>query len=270
MLSLARSRYTLPAQLVFLSANGGGVLFSAIYNASTPDLYPNNAHHKVGWIATWVVSAQVVIGLLARVAGALKGKDSSSGNGVSSSERRAFIPVSMQALAEHSSMRAHQQRHEHGHSGASYRLSNDSGQGTEPNTESLRSNSISTLGEHDADRPKESCDDGDDSASHNNHHHHYDDFDDEDLEDAAAAHLRPSPSQSGRVVRLASKVAGNISSRAWRALLFVYDFIDRTSMILGFIAFTLGIIAYARFFVSPNWRHEKINRGVVAGWLDFH
>lgn len=52
MLSLARSRYRLTAQLVFLAVNGGGVLLGTVYNANTPDLYPNNAHHKLGWIVT--------------------------------------------------------------------------------------------------------------------------------------------------------------------------------------------------------------------------
>ncbi|CAK7236477.1 hypothetical protein SEUCBS140593_009632 [Sporothrix eucalyptigena] len=232
MLSLARSRYTLPAQVVFLAANGGGVLFSTIYNASTPDLYPNNAHHKVGWIATWVVCAQMVIGLLARVAGAFKCNGS---NDMSSSERRAFIPISTEALAEHSNM---QQRRHHGH-GGHYRLSNDSGQGTERNTESLRSNSISTLGDSESSRQKESCDESDQS-------NRYDDFEDEDLEDARLPSSRPGP--SGRFSALTSKVAGKISTRAWNVLLFAYNFIDRTILILGFIAFTLGIIVYGRFF----------------------
>ncbi|KIH88987.1 integral membrane protein [Sporothrix brasiliensis 5110] len=238
MLSLARSRYTLPSQLVFLAANGAGVLVSTIYNASTPDLYPNNAHHKVGWIATWVVSAQVVIGLLARVSGTFKrGGSNTSYDGIRSSERRAFIPVSTEALAEHSSQQQRRHPTSHGHQ---YRLSNDSGQGTEPNTESLRSNSVSTLGDGESSRQKESYDESDQS-------NHYDDFEDEDLEDARRP---PTPrlALAGRFSALTGKVAGKISSRAWTVLLFVYNFIDRTSMILGFIAFTLGIIAYGRFF----------------------
>ncbi|CAK7241353.1 MAG: hypothetical protein STHCBS139747_002814 [Sporothrix thermara] len=237
MLSIARSRYTLPSQLVFLAANAGGVFFSTIYNANTPDLYPNNAHHKVGWIATWVVSAQVVIGLLARLAGAFK-RSGSNINGMSSSERRAFIPVSTAALAEHSSMQ--QRRIHHGH-GGHYRLSNDSGQGTEPNTESLRSNSVSTLGDGESSHQKESCDES--NQSNNNH---YDDFDDEDLEDARLPASRLG--DRGRLAALASIVANKISSRAWNVLLFAYNFVDRTILILGFIAFALGVITYGRFF----------------------
>ncbi|GAM42685.1 hypothetical protein TCE0_044r16897 [Talaromyces pinophilus] len=55
MLSIAHSRYTVPVQLVFLIINAIALLFGIIYNTSTPDLYENNAHHKVGWIATWVI-----------------------------------------------------------------------------------------------------------------------------------------------------------------------------------------------------------------------
>ncbi|RAL61993.1 hypothetical protein DID88_002482 [Monilinia fructigena] len=46
MLSISRSRLSLPTQFVFLALNGGGLFCSVIYNAATPDLYPNNAHHK--------------------------------------------------------------------------------------------------------------------------------------------------------------------------------------------------------------------------------
>ncbi|OAA54800.1 integral membrane protein [Niveomyces insectorum RCEF 264] len=265
MLSLARSRYTLPVQLAFLATNAGGVFFSVVYNASTPDLYPNNAHHKVGWIATAVVSAQVVVGLLARIAGAMKGDDARSGtgsgsgsnggsnheNGVSSGERRAFIPVSTAALAEHH----HRHHHHRRNSSSAYRMSNDSGQGTEPNTESLRSNSVSTL-DADAERQKEGYDDrvdpnrrgGLDPYDDNDDNDDDDEFEDEDLEVARHPPASSLRARSGRMYAVANKVAGKISSRAWRVLLFGYNFVDRTILILGFIAFTLGIIAYGRFF----------------------
>ncbi|EPE03400.1 integral membrane protein [Ophiostoma piceae UAMH 11346] len=233
MLSIARSRYTLPVQLVFLASNGAGVLFSAVYNGKTPDLYPNNAHHKVGWIATWVVCAQVIVSLLARVAGAFKSRYSDSEN-MSSSERRAFIPVSSQALAEHSS-------HHHAHHSSSFRLSNDSGQGTEPNTESLRSNSVSTLGDNESIRHKESYE-TDEPEGHGNG----DDFYDEDLEDARV----PSSlgGRGGRFTALAAKAASMISSRAWRFLMLAYNVVDRSILLLGFVTFALGIVTYGRFF----------------------
>lgn len=57
MFSIARSKLTIPAQLSFLTINTLGVVTSIIYNAQTPDLYPNNVHHKIGWIATSVATA---------------------------------------------------------------------------------------------------------------------------------------------------------------------------------------------------------------------
>jgi hypothetical protein len=219
MLSLARSRYTLLAQLVFLAINAVGMLTSTIYNASTPDLYPNNAHHKIGWIATWVISTQVIVGLLGRVSGYLKGEKDSA---VSGAERQSFMPVSQEAMAEHRRRNVSPERNP-------YRHSNDSGQGTEPNTDSLpghsRSNSGTSSPMHEA---KE-----------------FDDFEDEDLEPALPALARDSAPHS-----LLRKVAGMMSSRVWKIALFGYNFVDRTILVLGFIALCTGIITFGRFFVS--------------------
>ncbi|KAG9948537.1 hypothetical protein KCU85_g4916, partial [Aureobasidium melanogenum] len=54
--SVARSRFTIPAQVAFLAVNGLGLFTSIIYDAKTPDLYPNNAHHKMGWAVTWIAA----------------------------------------------------------------------------------------------------------------------------------------------------------------------------------------------------------------------
>ncbi|KAL2179467.1 uncharacterized protein P884DRAFT_195440 [Thermothelomyces heterothallicus CBS 202.75] len=220
MLSLARSRYTLALQFAFLAINAGGVLLGVIYNASTPDLYPNNAHHKLGWIVTIVVAAQVAVGLLARVAGMLR-RESSNLSG-RPEERQGFIPVSTEAMAEHES---------HYPPGPYGRFSQDSGQGTEPKTESLRSHSISS----GADSPTRDA------------HHSYDHPDDDADEDLEAAHL-PIFSRSTKAYSVVAKIAGKISDRFWKILLFAYNFIDRTILILGFIAFCTGIIAFGRFF----------------------
>jgi hypothetical protein len=88
MLSISRSRYSLLVQFVFLAVNGAGVLLSTIYNATTPDLYPNNAHHKVGWILTWITGAQVVLGVISAYT---RRKD----------DRGAFIPVSTANIEQH-------------------------------------------------------------------------------------------------------------------------------------------------------------------------
>jgi hypothetical protein len=218
MLSLARSRYTLVSQFVFAAANGVGVLLGVVYNSATPDLYPNNSHYKLGWIVTWVIGAQVLISLLGTVAGAFAKRSAQQGH---SHERQFFIPVSTEAMEEHDSRYP-----------KTFRFSNDSGQGTEPNTESVRSQSVSSgsasppIALHDADKE-------------------YADEDDDDLE----AHL-PALPRSGKTHRLAKVISAKTSARVWKIMLFVYNFIDRTILILGFIALCTGVIAYGRFFVS--------------------
>lgn len=223
MFSLARSRYTFPTQFAFLATNAVGVLCSTIYNAKTPDLYPNNAHHKLGWIVTWVLSVQVVVGLLGRLAGAFK---KSKVEGVDAAERRAFIPVSHAAMDEH-------HRFHSGRYSPLYRHSNDSGHGTEPNTESLRGSSFSSSPDTLASPTAE-------AMAHKEFAE-----DDDDVE----ADL-PAVPRGGAMRNVASKIGGKISARAWKVLILGYNVVDRSSMILGFVTLATGIITMGRFFVS--------------------
>jgi hypothetical protein len=117
MLSVARSRYTIPTQFLFLIVNGLGIFLGIVYNTSTPDLYANNAHHKIGWIATWVVVAQVIVGLIYAYSGQSRVR---MGAGY---ERAAFLPVSAQNMMQHDNAHSSGAIHE-------YRWSGDSGQGT--------------------------------------------------------------------------------------------------------------------------------------------
>lgn len=226
MFSLARSRYTLPTQFVFVATNILGVLLSTSYNAKTPDLYPNNAHHKLGWLVTSVLSAHLVVSLLGRLAGAFTKSNKSKGEGieVDAAERRWFVPVSHAAMDEHHRL--------HNGEYSPLRHSNDSGQGTEPKTESLRSPSFSSTPEILASPTAEGPDE---------------EFteDDEDLEVDV-----PVVPRGGAMRKLATRFGGKISSRAWKALIFGYNFVDRTSMILGFITLATGIVTLGRFFVS--------------------
>lgn len=225
MFSIARSRYTLAIQFLFLVTNAVGLLLGITYNAKTPDLYPNNAHHKLGWLVTWVVSAQVVISLISRIAGAASRSASSQAAG--REEEEAFIPVSTEAMAEHQRMNGPLLSQQ-------YRSSNDSGQGTEPHTESLRSNSVSTTIGRES--PIELSDRG----------AHYED-EEEDL------HFKPEELLSSKAPNsFIAKWTSKIPSRAWKVLMFIYNFIDRTILILGYIALCTGIITFARFFVSQS------------------
>lgn len=224
MFSLARSRYTLPVQFVFLATNALALVLGISYNAQTPDLYPNNAHHKIGWIATWVVSAQVLISVAGRVAGTSR-RDGSRNH--SSEERQAFIPVSTENMSEHQRINDALQLHK-------YRESYDSGQGTEPNTESLRSGSVESPSGHQS------------PISPQDHRNDY--GEDNDLE----LHPVESSPPNSHSHSLIAKIAGKVSARTWKVLLFGYNAIDRTSLILGYVAIATGIVTWARFFVRNH------------------
>lgn len=109
LLSVSRSRLALPAQFLFLLFNTIGLLFGIVYNSQTPDLYENNAHHKIGWIATGVFTVQIVLALLFVYDG--RGE-------VKKSSRAGFLPIATDE-PEYRAM-------------GEYRASRDSGQGTEP------------------------------------------------------------------------------------------------------------------------------------------
>ncbi|KAF4463578.1 YTP1 [Fusarium albosuccineum] len=227
VLSLARSRFTLPAQFVFLATNAVGLVLGVVYNAQTPDLYPNNAHHKIGWIATWVVSAQVLVSAVGWVAGALRGNDKKLG-----SERDAFLPVPTDAHG----FRVHHDFH----TDNPYRLSGDSGHGTEPNTASLRSNSVSTLG-------------GMDESPLGSPRKEYEE-DDGDLETMSLS----SPTPKGTFARHASKV---VASRVWKYLDIGRQVVDRIILPFGFVALATGVVTFGRFFEG-----QEIFNG-LAHWI---
>jgi hypothetical protein len=121
MLSIARSRFALPSQFVFMLCNAFGLLFGIIDNEQTPDLYENNAHHKVGWIITWVVSTQLILSLIFLYAGRGESKTESR-----SFERATFLPV---ATDDYEHVFLTTPMHE-------YSWLQDSGQGTGPNSPS--------------------------------------------------------------------------------------------------------------------------------------
>lgn len=225
MLSLARSRYTLALQFAFLATNTAGLLFAIIYNASTPDLYPNNAHHKVGWVAAAVMAVHLSISVLSHVAGVFRKTDSEKSGG----EYQAFLPVSSESMAERDRLQSAE-------FARTYRLSNDSGHGTEPKTESLRSGSMSSA---DGASPRLSVEGRKEYADH-----------DDDLEDGPAMPMPSSPKRSSWLRRASEK----IPARVFSGLMLVYNVIDRAILPFGFVVLCLGIIAYGRFFVrfSPH------------------
>jgi len=224
--SVSRSRYALPVQFLFLILNGLGVLFGTVYNINTPDLYVHNAHHRIGWIATWVMTAQVIMSLLFVYAGRTKQTMASA------PERAAFLPVSVENMAQHD-MRPY----------ADYRWSGDSGQGTDRSStlHSPRDNSPTDATRRDTfeqfAKPEGEPEDDDEPAV-----------------------VLPKTTAAGGRTRLwgnnlldkflSARVPGLFSARLLRMIEFVSSGIDATILILGFIALTTGVVTYAGIFVS--------------------
>ena len=135
----------------------------------------------------------------------------------STPDRGGFMPISSAAIDDHNLRTP-----------GLYRLSNDSGQGTERNTESLRSRSISST-EDENPSPV---------LSRRNT--------DEEVEEEKHGLLCGS-----RVDRfLSRRILGLFSSRLLYVFHFLYDAVDRVILILGFIALSSGFVTYGGLFVS--------------------
>jgi hypothetical protein len=219
MLSIARSRLSPPIQILFLVLNGFAVLLAIIHNSITPDLYANSAHRPIGWILTWIVGAQVAMAVFIRACGR-KNNATDTGN---PNEQLAFIPVSAEAIEEHERIHLTEQN---------YRFSNDSGHGTERNTESLRSHSISSIDGLEADRVSSMGKYGNETVD-----------------------------GEKRTLRLVSalykliSLPASPSSRTLQAVILVQEIINRLILVLGFIALTTGIVTYFGIFVCIFHSH---------------
>lgn len=221
MFSVARSRLALPTQFLFLVINAFGVLLGIIYNTSTPDLYENNSHNKIGWIITWVVSAEVVMGVLFAYA------DKDERTASPSHEQAGFLPVSTS-----DSERQHQ-----------YRWSRDSGQGTERSSSSLQQSRFSSLergrrlsrtGESDplTEKPED---------------------DDDDDETEAPMPVQRRFFKNNAVDKFLRKRVPNIlSSRVLKVLRVIHTIIERTILPFGFVAMVTGCVVYGGIFRGNN------------------
>lgn len=74
MLSLARSRYTVMVHFIFLRTHAVGIMSGTIYSTSTPDLFPNNLYHKIGWVVTILIGIHVFTGPSSRCSAYLRDK----------------------------------------------------------------------------------------------------------------------------------------------------------------------------------------------------
>jgi hypothetical protein len=218
MLSISRSRYRFLVQFTFLAVNAVGVLLVTIYNASTPDLYPNNAHHKLGWVSTCVAGAQVFLGMLSAYAERKpQGKRE---------EQASFIPISQEAMIEH--QRMSNLRFQDAH-----QFSCDGGHGTEPNTESPRSQSMSST-------------ESDQLTLCN--------MQDELLEEAHEGEEERFRSlSSSRLDRfLSTKTSRLFNSKLLRAFQLLYKSTDCCILFLAWVGFLTGWVTHGGFFVGRS------------------
>lgn len=230
MFSIARSRYTLPVQFLFLIVNGVGVVLATIYNANTPDLYENNAHHTIGWIATWVMTAQTVMSLLFLYSGRVKMTASSS------DERVAYLPVSAENMDQY-------------HVSSPYRdtrWSGDSGSPTGRSSTTL--NSSRDISPTDAHRLSKEAEN--------------EDVDDEEglpmlIPTSMSTRTEHSSSPSRFRIRavhafLSRKVPTFFSKKLLFTAQVGYEIVDRTILILGWIAIVTGGVTLAGWMRADN------------------
>lgn len=218
MLSVARSRLALPAQLSFLGLHSVGLLLGTVYSSKTPDLYQNNAHNKIGWIVTWIVVAQCIIGLVKLAVGFKKPLD------VDDEEPAAFLPISIEALAQH---------HQATYSPDEYRYSRDSGHFTA--SEASPSQSISSTQDHE-----------------NEEHEKFLEYQNHDADTEPEYLEKQGFLSNTKVQRLASGIATMMSQRTMRALNVTYNAIDCVSLVLGFAAIVSGAVVYGGVFRGNN------------------
>ncbi|MBO1764718.1 DUF2427 domain-containing protein, partial [Escherichia coli] len=156
MFSIARSRFTLPSQLVFLATNALALVLGLVYDHQTPELYAGNAHSKTGWAITWIASAWVFLALVQAYAG-LPNKHSLEDefkHPMTAANMLRYERVQEEDVADPS------------------RWSGDSGQGTERNSSSLydssRSPSVESENQQFASPSRRNTHDDDDAFDDEN------------------------------------------------------------------------------------------------------
>ncbi|USP73230.1 hypothetical protein yc1106_00504 [Curvularia clavata] len=212
MFSIARSRFTLPSQLVFLATNALALVLGLIYDHQTPELYAGNAHSKTGWAITWIASAWVFLALVQAYAG-LPNKHSVEDefkHPMTAANMLRYQRVQDEDVADPS------------------RWSGDSGQGTERNSASLYDSSRSPSVESENQQ----------FASPSRRNTHDDDvFDDENEKYGLLRNTSVDRFFSRNVARFAV-------GRTLKAIRFFYVLVERTILIQGFVAIVSGAVVY--------------------------
>lgn len=145
-------------------------------------------------------------------------------------ERAAFLPISIEAMAQHQKIHG-----QHGHQ--HFRSAGDSGQSTEFASSSQNSRDLSPI----------------DAAPRRQEFERYQrpELEDEDDEDQPQLPQRQGFPYSTFAHKFwKRRLPGLFSQRALKVLEAVYDGIDRAILLLGFIALVTGGVTYAGTFVS--------------------
>jgi len=236
MLCLARHRYKSFVQLTFLAANAFGLWLGTMYNSRTPDLYPNNAHRKLGWTITLFAVARVVVGQLGSIYRFMKRFAVSWDH---SGEREKFLPLSSDPLEEPSRRDTFEQ-------GRTLTLSSNSDQGPELHTASrvgsLGSSTASSLG-----KPHLQL-----SEDHEPLH--------AQLSQCLPTH-RHNEHKSRNAITMC--IPKNVLHRIRRSSLLAPTFVDCIIPILGYIALCTGVIALGRLFVGTHQSTPSLCRLLI-------
>lgn len=219
MFSVAQSRFALPSQGIFLLANTVGLVLGTVYDANTPDLYENNAHHKVGWIFTWFAGAWVVLGVVNMYASRYSKDDRDIGEQMSIANMTRYSRL--QQVSQTNS--------------PDRRWSGDSGQGTERHSGSLfGSGSPGTeadQGAFDEQLPMYTSD---------------------DIENEHVDAEKRGLLQDTRVDRFLTKYLHRLPGSIFTASKVIYILFERMLVIFGFIALLTGIVTFGGVFVSAR------------------
>ncbi|KAF4305665.1 hypothetical protein GTA08_BOTSDO06692 [Botryosphaeria dothidea] len=200
MLSVARSRLTVPAQFLFLALQGLTLFVGTIYNAKTPDFYPNNAHDKLRWPLFFITGIWTFLGLVNFYVDRTKASGEAS------------QPLSTAVMARYQRLQQASSDHP--------RYSHDSGQGTERNSSSLFGHSRSP------------------SAESDNIANPYHDADLDDVEDFEEKRDFLQNSRLDRLMsRFVPRFA---AGRSLKVMRFFYILIERTILLLGFVLILMG------------------------------
>nr|POE48787.1 putative membrane protein c3b8.06 [Quercus suber] len=214
MLSIAKSKLSIPVQLVFHIGNGLAVFGGFVYNHATPDLYTNNSHHPIGWVLTSFTTAWTLMSMLVAYSNH-KSKQNKRSHGRS---------LTADAIAHYDNLQAYSDMEQ-------ARWSRDSGQGTERNSASLFSGSRQNSQESMFQKPERAPASG------------------EDEQDDGEEPEKDTLLGNNKVDRFVSRSVRRFSSpRAVILIRFLQIVTEKFLLLLGFLGITSGFIVYGGLF----------------------